>query len=130
MAGLPWPRVAALRSYSAALARYSSALESIAFESMAFESMAFESMAFESMAFESIARVPSVESHRLEHDAAQIASSFKKKRIFLTSDRQNRIVGSQMIGGSSIWPIACIAESILCNRTVMSRSLLPAARLW
>src|SRR6266568_8994712 len=115
MAGLPWPRVAALRSYSAALARYSSALES---------------MAFESMAFESIVRAPAVESHRLEHDAAQIASSFKKKRIFLTSDRQNRIVGSQMIGGSSIWPIACIAESILCNRTVMSRSPLPAARLW
>src|SRR6266446_1001206 len=106
MAGLPWPRVAALRSYSAALARYSSALESIAFESMAFESMAFESMAFES-----IVRVPAVESHRLEHDAAQIASSFKKKRIFLTSDRQNRIVGGQMIGGSSIWPIACSAES-------------------
>src|SRR6266705_386788 len=115
MAGLPWPRVAALRSYSAALARYSSALESIAFESMAFESMAFES----------IVRAPAVESHRLEHDAAQIASSFKKKRIFLTSDRQNRIVGSQMIGGSSSWPIACIAESILCNRTVVSRSPLP-----
>src|ERR1700730_15947535 len=50
-------------------------------------------------------RAPSVENHRLEHDAAQIASSVKKKRIFLTSDRQNRIVGSQMIGGSSIWPI-------------------------
>src|SRR6266566_7868900 len=49
--------------------------------------------------------VPSVESNRLEHDAARIASNSKKERIFLTSDRQNRIVGGQMIGGSSIWPI-------------------------
>jgi hypothetical protein len=72
----------------------SMAFESIAFESIAFESIAFESIAFESIAFESIARAPFVESHRLEHDAAQIASSVKKKRIFLTSDRQNRIVGS------------------------------------